>query len=138
VIPTIVSELLRGPVVHLGATSPTRDLTFVSDTVAGLIGGAMEDRAVGRTINLGTGNEIAIGRLAEMVAEIVGRELVIEPDSQRLRPESSEVSRLLSDNSLAAELLDWRPGIELDEGLRQTVDWFRQRLTDFRLGQYIT
>lgn len=138
VIPTIVTQLLKEGKVRLGATSPTRDLTFVSDTVAGMIRGAEADEAVGRTINLGTGREIAIGELAEKLADIIGVELDLQRDSERLRPAESEVARLQADNSLARELLGWQPEISLEQGLERTVDWFRKRLTSYRSEEYVT
>lgn len=138
VIPTIIAQLLQGEKLRLGALTPTRDFTYVSDTVAGLIRGAEVDEAVGDTINLGTGAEIAIGVLAEKIAGLVGVELEIDAESQRVRPVASEVERLLSNNQRAEEVLAWRPQVTLEEGLRETIDWFRKNLTGLRQEEYIT
>ena len=132
VIPTIITQLLAGAgPVRLGALHPTRDLSFVRDTAQGLLAGlaAPAEQVLGQTINLGSGFEISIGDLAREIAEIAGVKLVVEQDGARLRPDKSEVERLLSDNAKAARLLDWRPryaGLEgLRRGLGETIDWFR-------------
>ena len=132
VIPTIITQLLAGAgAVRLGALHPTRDLSFVRDTAQGLIAGvkAPAERVLGETINLGSGFEIAIGDLAREIAAIAGLPLAIEADRARLRPDSSEVERLWSDNGKAARLLDWRPrygGLDgLRRGLAETIEWFR-------------
>jgi NAD dependent epimerase/dehydratase len=125
IVPTIVLQLLRSETIALGATSPTRDLTYVTDTVAGIIRGAEVDDVVGMTINLGSGDEISVGRLAEQIAALLGRNLKIKRDADRVRPEGSEVARLVSNNSLAQQVLLWRPLTSLEQGLRQTIDWFR-------------
>jgi NAD dependent epimerase/dehydratase len=133
VVPTIVTQLLSGAsTVRLGALHPTRDLSFVRDTAAGLVAAlfAPAERVLGEVINLGSGFEIAIGDLAHEIAGAIGVPLTIERDEARLRPAKSEVERLLSDNRKAANLLDWRPryhGIEgLRRGLRETIAWFRE------------
>jgi NAD dependent epimerase/dehydratase len=132
VIPTIITQLLAGAgTVRLGALHPTRDLSFVRDTAQGLIAGlaAPSEQVLGQVINLGSGFEISIGDLAREIAEIAGVKLVVERDGARLRPERSEVGRLLSDNAKAARLLDWRPryaGLDgLRRGLGETIGWFR-------------
>ncbi|MCK4858387.1 MAG: SDR family NAD(P)-dependent oxidoreductase [candidate division Zixibacteria bacterium] len=136
VIPTIITQLLIGSELKLGSTTPTRDFTYISDTVAGLIKGAESDEAVGRTVNLGTGIEVSIGALAEKIASLLGKEYHYEPDSRRVRPQSSEVSRLLADNSLAQSLLDWKPQVSLADGLNRTIEWFRENLRGFRPQEY--
>lgn len=136
VIPTIITQALAGSTVRLGAVTPTRDLTLVHDTAAGFIAAGAAPDAVGRTINLGVGEEISIGALAERIAALTGSELVVEHDARRDRPEGSEVERLVSDNSLARELLGWTPRHTLDEGLRLTIDWLREHLDRYRVGSY--
>ncbi len=138
VIPTIITQLLKDSRLKLGATSPTRDLTFVSDTVAGLIRGAEVDEAVGRTINLGSGTEIAIGDLAAEIARSLGVDLRLEHDRDRLRPVESEVTRLLADNSRAREILGWQPEVSLQAGLNSTIEWFKTHLTEYRPEEYVT
>src|SRR3954470_8590897 len=122
IIPTIVSQALAGDTLRLGSLDPRRDLTFVTDTVAGFVSAAVSERAVGRTIQLGTGHEVSVREIVNRVAEIVGRPLTVEQDPARVRPANSEVMRLISDPALAAELLGWRPTVDLRDGLERTID----------------
>ncbi len=137
VIPTIIAQLLAGHELNLGATAPTRDFTFVTDTAAGMIFGAEVDEAVGMTINLGTGSEISIGDLAQLIARLMGVDLKLRRDPGRLRPGDSEVERLLSNNALAQSVLKWKPGIDLEAGLKLTIDWFKESPPSKRAGEYI-
>jgi dTDP-glucose 4,6-dehydratase len=136
VIPTIITQALVGATVRLGATTPTRDLTLVQDTADGFIAAASSPAAVGRTINLGVGREISIGDLAHRIQALMDREVTIEHDPVRDRPAGSEVERLLSDNSLARELLGWTPRHTLDEGLQVTIAWLARHLHRYRPGTY--
>ena len=125
VIPTIITQLLAGAEsLKLGSLHPTRDLTYVTDTASGFIALAEADDAVGRDINLGVGEEISIGDLAAAIMRIVGREVPVLSDDERLRPALSEVERLLSNNALAREVAGWQPQVSLEEGLARTVEWF--------------
>lgn len=129
VIPTIITQLAAGPDVKLGALDPTRDFTYVSDTAEGLIAGLeAPDEALGQVINLGTGFDISVRDTAHLIAEVMGKPIRIAEDAQRLRPEKSEVERLLSDNSKAEKLLGWSPKLAgkdgLREGLTRTAQWF--------------
>jgi dTDP-glucose 4,6-dehydratase len=128
VIPATIVQALTQPVVRLGDLRPTRDLNFVSDTVAGFLLAGQSERAIGRTINLANNDEISIGALAQKIISIVGRPIEIETDAARLRPAGSEVLQLHGDNTLACELLGWQPQVSLDEGLRRTIDWIAQHL----------
>ncbi|NCP34793.1 MAG: SDR family NAD(P)-dependent oxidoreductase, partial [Armatimonadetes bacterium] len=123
VIPTIISQLLKGPQVRLGALHPTRDLTFVEDTAWAFVLAAQAQGVDGEEINLGTGQEISIGDLATKIAALMEREIEIVSDDQRQRPAKSEVERLIADNSKAKRLLAWEPQVGLDEGVRRTVRW---------------
>lgn len=130
VIPTIITQLLAGNnKVKLGAISPTRDFSFVDDSVRGFIAAAESETAIGQTINLGAGFEVSIGQTAEIIAEVTNSKIEIITDEQRLRPENSEVERLLSDNSKAREVLKWKPeytGVDgFKRGIEKTVEWFR-------------
>lgn len=126
VIPTIVTQLLSGShEVHLGALGPTRDLSYVTDTVAGYIAVTSCDAAVGRDVNVASGREISIGDLARMLIEVVDPGAGIVADENRLRPEASEVERLLGDTGLVRELTGWEPLVPLREGLERTTEWFR-------------
>ncbi len=135
-IPTVISQALAGGELRLGSLAPKRDFTYVADTVRGFTAVAGSDRAVGETINLGTGTEVSIGDVVSMVSELVGRELVVKQDPQRLRPKASEVGRLLCDASKAAELCDWRAEIGLEEGLRRVVEWMAPNLARFEPTVY--
>jgi NAD dependent epimerase/dehydratase len=124
VIPAILQQLHSGATeIKLGSTTPTRDFTFSTDTAAGFLAVAESEKAVGETVNLGTGEEISIGDLVELLIEISGKDARIVADPARMRPAGSEVERLLSDNSRAAEWCGWKPQVSLREGLKQTSDW---------------
>ena len=128
VIPTIVTQLLAGRTeIHLGALSPTRDLTYVADTCRGFLALAACDAAVGREVNMGSGAEISIGELAQRLIAQIDPAARVTTDERRLRPERSEVERLLCDASLMASLTGWAPEVSLDEGLARTIAWFRER-----------
>lgn len=138
VLPTILTQLLAGSgEVRLGALWPRRDLTFVSDTVDGFIKAAEYDAAVGETIQLGTGRDISVGELVELAARMLGVEAKVECDDSRIRPAQSEVQRLLSDPSVAARLLSWRPSVPLEAGLGRTAKWLRSNLGEYKVGQYV-
>jgi NAD dependent epimerase/dehydratase len=122
VIPTIASQALRGTTVKLGHLAPTRDFTYVADTVEGFVRAAAS-APVGQTFNLGSGQEISIAGLVELVGEILDKKLQVEHDPARDRPHSSEVDRLVSDSSRAREVLGWEPSVALRDGLRRTVEW---------------
>ena len=129
VIPTIITQIANGKrQIKLGAVSPTRDFNYVSDTVAGFIAALNSDQGIGEVINIGSNFEISIGDTARTIAEVMGVEIKILTDEQRLRPEKSEVERLWASNDKARELLGWQPqygGLEgFRRGLTETVDWF--------------
>jgi len=136
VIPTIATQCLRGSTVKLGNLHPTRDLTFVRDTVEGFLLAGDAPRAVGHTVNLGTGTGISIGDLARKIAAALGRTVTIETDALRVRPPASEVERLCADVKLARDLLGWAPASTFDDGLRATLDWIRVHLDRYRPGTY--
>jgi NAD dependent epimerase/dehydratase len=136
VIPTIITQALRGQRIRLGSTHPTRDLTFVTDTVAAFLRAGAATDIDGRVINAGSGFEISVGDLAAKILELMGKSGEIVADEQRLRPAASEVERLWADNDLARELLDWKPSVALEEGLRQTIEWISLHLDLYEPGQY--
>lgn len=137
VIPTIITQCLAGEVVRLGKLSPTRDLNFVANTVDGYLAAATEPAAVGETINLGSGREISIGDLASLIARMMNRTIRIETEEKRLRPDKSEVERLLASNERAAALLKWKPRQSLEEGLEQTIPWMEKNLSRYRPHAYV-
>jgi dTDP-glucose 4,6-dehydratase len=132
VIPSIISQALTRQVVRLGALSPVRDLNFVQDTVRGFILAGECDQAQGKVINLGRGEGITIGELAKTIMRLLNREARMEVDETRLRPEKSEVMKLVCDNYLAADVLGWRPGISLEEGLKRTIAWMSENLNFYK------
>ena len=132
IIPTVIVQCLLGDTIHLGNLHPTRDLNFVTNTVDGFLLAASEPSAVGQTINLGSGREISIGDLAGLIAQMVGKPIQIESEEQRLRPQDSEVERLLADNTLAQTILGWQPKVNLEEGLARTIAWIKDNLELYR------
>lgn len=136
VIPTIITQALTGATIHLGNLDATRDFTYVSDTVDGFIKAGTAPDVEGQTINLGNGKETTIRDLARKVIQIIGGERKIEVDSQRLRPDGSEVMRLMADHDLAQEKLKWTPTISLEEGLNLTIRWIQENLGLYRIGTY--
>lgn len=136
VIPTIITQVLARQSIRLGNLETTRDFTYVDDTVSGFLCAAQKEGIEGMTFNLGTGSEIAIGVLARTIIEKIGVPVSVELDQERLRPEGSEVMRLLSDNSRARSQLGWRPEVGLDEGLNRTIAWIRENLGNYRIGVY--
>jgi dTDP-glucose 4,6-dehydratase len=136
VIPTIITQCLTKDVIRLGNLQPTRDLNYVTNTVDGFLMAASAPPAIGQTINLGSGQEISIGDLAQAIARLMGKSIAVESEAQRLRPDKSEVERLLADNTLAQTLLGWKPAISLDEGLEHTITWVREHLERYRPDVY--
>jgi NAD dependent epimerase/dehydratase len=136
VIPTIITQALTGDSVRLGNLHPTRDLTFVSDTVAGFIAVAEMPGLTGQEINFGSSSEISIGELVERISTMVGHPVQVASENQRKRPPSSEVERLYADTRRARELLNWSPQVALDEGLQKTVTWVSEHLDLYRPGVY--
>lgn len=143
VIPTIISQLASGKTtVKLGAVSPTRDFNYVKDTVQGFISVMNSEKSIGETINIGSNYEVSIGETAEIIADIMGINLTIETDEQRLRPEKSEVERLWAENKKAKDLLGWEPRYGgkdgFRKGLEETIQWFTnpKNLSQYKADVY--
>ena len=136
VIPTIIMQALSKDEVRLGAMHPTRDFTYIEDTVEGFIKIAESPKSVGEVINIGSGQEISIGDLADKIVSLIDRDVEVLFDATRIRPEKSEVNRLLADNSKARELLQWEPKISLDEGLRKTIEWISEHINIYKIDIY--
>ncbi len=136
IIPTIITQVMRGDSLKLGSLFPTRDLSFVSDIVDGFIKVAESPNSVGEVINIGSGREISIGDLARKIMTLLDSEVDIVTEDQRIRPEKSEVERLLCDNSKAKALVGWEPKISLDEGLQKTIDWVKINIDLFKSDIY--
>jgi UDP-glucose 4-epimerase len=137
VLPTILVQLLAGRrELRLGSLAPRRDLTFVEDTVAGMIRAAEVPGIEGRVIQLGTGHAVSIGELVRIACASLGVEATVAEDPARVRPASSEVMELVSDPSRAAEVLGWRAEVGLEEGLRRTAAWLEPRLELYDPDRY--
>lgn len=143
VIPTIITQIAAGNrQLHLGSLTPTRDFNYVADTCAAFLALSRSDQALGHVVNAASNFEISIGDTAALIAEVMNVEVQITTDTNRLRPEASEVNRLFGDNSLLRKLTDWEPaygGLEgFRKGLAQTAEWFRQpqNLSAARPGTY--
>jgi NAD dependent epimerase/dehydratase len=137
VIPTIISQILAGKKhVELGDLSPTRDLTYVEDTVDGFISAGERTKAIGEIINLGNNSEISIGDLADMIAEYLGENIKIESIYSRKRPAKSEVERLIADNTKAKNILGWTPKYPLEKGLKKTIEWFKKNKNIYKSEIY--
>ncbi len=137
VIPTIITQCARGHEVHLGAVHPTRDLNFVQNTVEGFCASALSPSAVSQTINFGSGREISIGDLALLIAKMMGKDITVICEGERLRPVKSEVERLLACNKKAKELVGWEPKITLEEGLKQTIEWLMNNMEHYSTNGYV-
>lgn len=137
VIPSLLGQLYGDAErIRVGAVSPTRDFNFVSDTVSGFLAVASSDRAAGEVVNIGSGREISIGDLIELLFEVTGLRKEIVVENERLRPTGSEVQRLLCDNTRAREWAGWKPEVSLEEGLRATADWVRHNLSQLKTNVY--
>lgn len=137
IIPTIIAQALASERLRLGSLDPRRDLTFVTDTAAAMIAAATTPATVGRTVQLGTGSDVSVGEIVELVGELLGKELRVERDDQRVRPPKSEVGRLISDPSLARELMDWSASVQLRDGLAQTIDYMAANAGRYRVDHYV-
>jgi NAD dependent epimerase/dehydratase len=126
VIPTVITQLLSGQTsLRLGSLSPTRDFNYVKDTTAGFIALANSDLSVGQEVNIATGTEYSIADVADYLIAEINPDAKIISDEQRLRPDASEVFRLIGDNSKIKSLTDWNPVYDLKAGLRDSIEWFR-------------
>jgi len=136
VIPSIITQALTRDEIHLGSLLPTRDLNFVLDTVDGMMHAVGAEALLGRSTNIGTGTEISVGDLAQKIINMIGRDVKIVQDTERMRPGKSEVERLLADSSFMRQATGWSNRISLDEGLAQTIDWMRHNLGLYRPKEY--
>jgi len=136
VIPAIISQALSRDQIELGSLSPVRDMTFVSDTVAGFIRIAEVPGSVGEVINIGTGFGVTIGELAARVLTLLNMNKPIVAAEERIRPERSEVFKLICNNAKAKQLLNWTPQVSLDEGLRAVIEWIRANQASFKSNIY--
>lgn len=137
VIPTIITQLLAGKdKIKLGSLTPTRDFNYVKDTANGFIEIAKSDQTIGEEINIATQQEISIGELAEELVRQINPKASIVCDEQRLRPEKSEVNRLLGSNEKIKKLTNWKPEYTLEQGLAETIDFFKHNLDKYKVDIY--
>lgn len=136
VIPTIISQALNKDKIHLGSLEPTRDYTYVTDTVQAFIKIAESPKSIGEVINIGSNFEISIGDLAQKIFSLLNKKIDISTDYDRIRPKDSEVERLWCDNSKAKKLLNWEPKITLEEGLKNVIEWVDTNYNFYKSGIY--
>lgn len=126
IIQTIITQILAGKKeIKLGSITPTRDLNFVTDTANGFVKAAESENALGEVVNLGSNFEISIGELAKQISEIMDKPDKVNRTSERIRLEKSEVERLWAENRKAKQLFSCTPEYTLEQGLRETIDWFK-------------
>lgn len=137
VIPTIITQLLSGKEeIKLGSLTPTRDFNYVKDTAAGFIAIAESDKTVGEEINIATQQEISIGDLAKEIIRQINPDAKIICDEQRIRPEKSEVNRLLGSNEKIKRLTNWEPKFSFEQGIEETIEWLRQNMNHYKADIY--
>ncbi|AFM39673.1 nucleoside-diphosphate-sugar epimerase [Desulfosporosinus acidiphilus SJ4] len=136
VIPTLITQAVASQEIRLGNIETLRDFTFVTDTVDGFLKASQREAALGKVINVGSGKEISIGELAQVIIKTLGSKAQIFIDESRVRPKRSEVNRLLADNRLAKEILGWEPRVSLEEGITKTMEWISGHLNRFQIGKY--
>jgi len=136
-IPTIISQALDCDELRLGALTPERDMTYVSDTVAGFMAAATVPGLEGMTINLGTGETYSVGWFAKRILNVMTIDKPIIQEEQRLRPTHSEVMKLVSDNTRARDIMGWSPKVSLDDGLRRTIEFVRKYRSFYQTDEYV-
>jgi dTDP-glucose 4,6-dehydratase len=136
IIPTIISQAVNGKKIRLGNMMPRRDFLFVRDTIRGFIELAKCSKAVGKVVNIGTGRDISIKELVKKIVDQMGRTREIKAERRRIRPEKSEVMQLIADIRLAKKLFKWAPRYTLEDGLRETIEWYERNLSRFKVGSY--
>lgn len=137
VIPTIITQLLAGKEeIKLGALSPTRDFNYVKDTANGFIAIAESDKTIGEEINIATQHEISIGELAKEIISQINPNAHIICDEERLRPEKSEVNRLLGSNEKIKQLTDWKQQYSFEQGIEETIEWIRNNMSVYKTDLY--
>ncbi|GHE80965.1 NAD-dependent 4,6-dehydratase LegB [Thalassotalea profundi] len=139
VIPTIITQIANGQKqIQLGDVSPTRDFNYVSDTCRGFLALALSDKAIGKTINIGSNFEISVGDTLHLIKELMQSDVEFVVDKQRIRPDKSEVFRLWCDNTSIHELTGFTPEVDIRSGLTKTIEWFVQNpnLAKYKHGIY--
>ncbi len=125
VIPAIISQIAAGnKQIKLGDLTPTRDFNYVTDTCRGFVALAETDKAIGETVNIGTGIDVSIAEVLNLIKELMNSDVEFLCDPQRLRPENSEVQRLCCNNGKIRQMTGFQPQVTLRQGLKHTIDWF--------------
>ncbi len=136
VIPSIISQALSKKTIYLGLLGPKRDLTYVKDTVDGFLKIAESEKSIGEVINIGNGMEFTVGDVANKIIRLLGEKVRIVSENKRIRPNTSEVERLLADNRKAKRLIGWTPRTSLEDGLKETIEWVKANIDSFKTGIY--
>jgi len=137
IIPSIITQILDGKKeIKLGNTSPTRDLTFVKDTIAGFVAISQNEKFNGEYVNIGMGEEISVLDLVNLIAELMGEDIKISSDEKRIRPKDSEVDRLFANNKKLTQSTTWQPLFTLKEGLIETIEWLKRNHSKYKSDLY--
>jgi NAD dependent epimerase/dehydratase len=136
IIPSIIMQALLKGQIRLGSVFPTRDLTFVKDSVEGFIAFAESGKTAGEVVNLGSNHEVSINQIIELVSNCLGKKIEVKKDKERIRPEKSEVERLFSDSSKAKTLFGWNPKINIKQGIRETISWIEKNIDRYKEDIY--
>jgi NAD dependent epimerase/dehydratase len=136
VIPSIITQALVKGTVNVGLILPTRDLTFVTDSASGFIAFAESEGSVGEVVNLGSSREVSVSELIEMVSVCLNKKIKIVKEKKRIRPEKSEVERLFSDSRKAKALFGWIPKIDIERGVKKTIDWIDRNIDKYKQEIY--
>ena len=136
VIPSIIVQALSKGKIHLGSLTSTRDLTFVQDTAQGFIAFAENEKTTGEVVNLGSGFEVSINQIVELVSDCLGKRIEIIKEKERIRPKKSEVERLFSDSGKAKSLFGWDPKTDLKVGMKKTINWIEENMEKYKEGIY--
>jgi len=132
VIPAIIIQALKGNRIHIGSSYPTRDLTFVKDSSSGFVSFAKSKKTIGEVVNLGSGYEISVEKIVDVIEKITNKKLKVVIDKKRIRPKKSEVDRLFSNSKKAEKLFDWKPKTRLEDGLRETILWIEKNIGKYK------
>lgn len=136
-IPTTISQAITQDKLVMGSLDPIRDMTFVKDTAEGFIAVGLCDAVVGQAVNLGVGEGETIGNMVKTILKLLGKEdMPVQKDPSRVRPSKSEVMQLVSDNSIAREVCQWKPSYSLEQGLAETIEWIKKHIDLYRPEQY--
>lgn len=136
VIPSIITQALSRGKIRLGALISTRDLTFVQDSVQGFIAFAECEKTTGEVVNLGSGFEVSINQIVELVSDCLGKNIEVIQEKERIRPQKSEVERLFSDSGKAKTLFGWYPKTDMKVGMKKTINWIEENIEKYKEGIY--